>query len=125
MGTGSRQRHISQSQASLGGNVPGETTGVESSGGNFPGGNLPVTDFLMTEKKFFESSETSATSQLIKSSNINVNIFFSIKNLVRPINLYRKLLSIKKTENCFSHAFQSFAHLLQQNKNFEFEMETG
>ena len=43
VGTGSRQRHISQSQASLGGMFRGETTGVESSGGNFPGGNLPVT----------------------------------------------------------------------------------
>ena len=39
VGTGSRQRHISESHASLGrGMIRGETTGVEPSGRNFPGG---------------------------------------------------------------------------------------
>ena len=37
MGTGSRQRHISQSQASLGGMFRVETTGGVFSGGKFAG----------------------------------------------------------------------------------------
>ena len=37
MGTGSRQRHISQSKAFLGGNVPGENNGGETFRGEYSG----------------------------------------------------------------------------------------
>ena len=50
VGTGSRQRNISQSQASLEGNVTGGKTGVEPSGGN-----IPVTYFTPMFEIFFIS----------------------------------------------------------------------
>ena len=44
MGTGLRHRHISQTKASLGGNVPGGNNRGGTLRGEFFGGNIPVTD---------------------------------------------------------------------------------